>query len=111
MSTARTEWPLASRSLTRCPPMKPPAPVTSVGSVTVPRLSPAVRKQRGKQLALHDLLHGVRAVGPEELRGALAVGAAVLVGHLERGADGGREGGSVVALGHQPSVQSPGPVP
>src|SRR3954453_18317922 len=38
MSTARTDWPLASRSLTRWPPMNPPAPVTRVTSVTAPSI-------------------------------------------------------------------------
>ena len=39
MSTARTDWPLASRSLTRWPPMKPPAPVTRVRSLTAPEVT------------------------------------------------------------------------
>src|SRR3954464_3924917 len=89
MSTARTDRPLASRSLTRWPPMNPPAPVTRVTSVTEPRLSGLVRKQRRKQLARHDFLHVLRPVRGHELGGALPVGAHALVREVERRPDGG----------------------
>src|SRR5690242_5841399 len=49
-STARTAWPCASRSRTRCPPMNPPAPVTNTNDrlIVIPPRSSLVSGGRGR---------------------------------------------------------------